>query len=260
MPINANLVERDPECDLNSSPARRVARRSASRCRIRSASAARTAASCCAIPSEVDGAGAAPPQSTGSSMSSRRVLDHRHRRRLRRRDESRTTILDAVSRRTLGDRADHAVGHGGLALPRRRGDPRLQSARARRRPQAAQAHPAHGSRRPLRGGQRTRRGGHRRAPRHARSEAAAAAFNDRSGVYVGSGGGNYQNQYDFFPLMTEAHGELDAFGRELTQRGQPDVAPAHAAEQRAGSHRDPATCSRGRTPASPITAAAARWR
>ena len=50
---------------------------------------------------------------------------------------------------------------------------------------------------------------------------AAAAFNDRSGVFVGSGGGNYQNQYDFFPLMTEAHGELDAFGRELTNAVNP---------------------------------------
>ena len=46
--------------------------------------------------------------------------------------------------------------------------------------------------------------------------AGATAFNDRSGVFVGSGGGNYQNQYDFFPLMTEAHGDLAAFGRELT--------------------------------------------
>ncbi|MBK6336174.1 MAG: 3-oxoacyl-ACP synthase [Betaproteobacteria bacterium] len=46
-------------------------------------------------------------------------------------------------------------------------------------------------------------------------EAAAAVYSDRCGVYVGSGGGNYQNQYDFFPLMTEAQGTLPAFGREL---------------------------------------------
>jgi 3-oxoacyl-[acyl-carrier-protein] synthase-1 len=45
--------------------------------------------------------------------------------------------------------------------------------------------------------------------------AAAAVFSDRCGVYVGSGGGNYQNQYDFFPLMTEANEALPAFGREL---------------------------------------------
>ncbi|HOX05722.1 MAG TPA: hypothetical protein PK280_04925, partial [Planctomycetota bacterium] len=41
----------------------------------------------------------------------------------------------------------------------------------------------------------------------------AAAYSDRTGVIVGSGGGNFQNQYDFFPLMTEARGDLGAFGR-----------------------------------------------
>ena len=46
-------------------------------------------------------------------------------------------------------------------------------------------------------------------------EGAAAAFSDRTGVYVGSGGGNYQNQYDFFPLLTAAQRDLPAFGREL---------------------------------------------
>jgi 3-oxoacyl-[acyl-carrier-protein] synthase-1 len=50
---------------------------------------------------------------------------------------------------------------------------------------------------------------------------AATAFNDRSGVFVGSGGGNYQNQYDFFPLMTEANDNLEAFGRELTNAVNP---------------------------------------
>ncbi|MGE5850848.1 MAG: beta-ketoacyl synthase N-terminal-like domain-containing protein, partial [Candidatus Methylomirabilota bacterium] len=29
----------------------------------------------------------------------------------------------------------------------------------------------------------------------------AATFNDRTGVFVGSGGGLYQNQYEFFPLL-----------------------------------------------------------
>ena len=50
---------------------------------------------------------------------------------------------------------------------------------------------------------------------------AAAAYSDRSGVYVGSGGGNYQIQYDYFPLFTETHGELPAFGRELTDMVNP---------------------------------------
>ena len=42
-----------------------------------------------------------------------------------------------------------------------------------------------------------------------------ALFNDRSGVFVGSGGGTYNSNYDFFPLMTTARGDLQAFGREL---------------------------------------------
>ena len=45
---------------------------------------------------------------------------------------------------------------------------------------------------------------------------AAAAYSDRSGVYVGSGGGAYNSQYDFFPLMTEADGDLVRFGEELS--------------------------------------------
>ena len=52
-------------------------------------------------------------------------------------------------------------------------------------------------------------------------EAAAAIYSDRTGAYVGSGGGNYQNQYDFFPLFAEAHGELPAFGRELANTVNP---------------------------------------
>ncbi len=44
---------------------------------------------------------------------------------------------------------------------------------------------------------------------------AAPQFNDRSGVFVGSGGGNYRSNYDFFPLLTAAGGDLQKFGREL---------------------------------------------
>jgi 3-oxoacyl-[acyl-carrier-protein] synthase-1 len=43
----------------------------------------------------------------------------------------------------------------------------------------------------------------------------AAAWSDRTGVYVGSGGGTYANQYDYFPLLQTAHGDLATFGREL---------------------------------------------
>jgi len=44
---------------------------------------------------------------------------------------------------------------------------------------------------------------------------AAAGFNDRTGVYVGSGGGTYEAQHDFLPLVAAAAGDLKAFGREL---------------------------------------------
>lgn len=44
---------------------------------------------------------------------------------------------------------------------------------------------------------------------------AQARFNDATGIYVGSGGGGYQNQYDFLPLLAAADGSLPVFGREL---------------------------------------------
>ena len=46
-------------------------------------------------------------------------------------------------------------------------------------------------------------------------EGGAAEFAERTGLYAGSGGGNYQNQYDYFPLVVETGGALSAFGREL---------------------------------------------
>jgi 3-oxoacyl-[acyl-carrier-protein] synthase I len=59
------------------------------------------------------------------------------------------------------------------------------------------------------------------ARRDALDGAAAAEYSDRTGVYVGSGGGNYESQYDYFPLLTEAHDELPAFGRELANTVNP---------------------------------------
>ena len=44
---------------------------------------------------------------------------------------------------------------------------------------------------------------------------AAADYSDRTGIYVGSGGGAYNTQYDYFPLMAEAGGDLVRFGQEL---------------------------------------------
>ena len=49
----------------------------------------------------------------------------------------------------------------------------------------------------------------------------AAAYSDATGVIVGSGGGNFQNQYDYFPLLTAAAGDLPAFGRELADTVNP---------------------------------------
>jgi 3-oxoacyl-[acyl-carrier-protein] synthase-1 len=48
-----------------------------------------------------------------------------------------------------------------------------------------------------------------------------ARFNDRSGVFVGSGGGAYQNNYDFLPVLTEAKGNVRAFGREVVSLVNP---------------------------------------
>jgi 3-oxoacyl-[acyl-carrier-protein] synthase-1 len=53
------------------------------------------------------------------------------------------------------------------------------------------------------------------------SSAEAATFSDRTGVYVGSGSGNFQNQYDYFPLLTVANDSLPEFGRELANTVNP---------------------------------------
>ena len=50
---------------------------------------------------------------------------------------------------------------------------------------------------------------------------AAATFNDRTGVYVGSGSGNFENQYDYFPLLATANGSLPEFGKELANTVNP---------------------------------------
>jgi 3-oxoacyl-[acyl-carrier-protein] synthase-1 len=59
------------------------------------------------------------------------------------------------------------------------------------------------------------------AHRDTLDERAAALYSDRTGVFVGSGGGNYANQYDFFPLLTATKDELPAFGRELSDNVNP---------------------------------------
>jgi 3-oxoacyl-[acyl-carrier-protein] synthase-1 len=59
------------------------------------------------------------------------------------------------------------------------------------------------------------------AYREALEPAAMAAVNDRTAVYVGLGGGGYQNEYEFFPLLTTANGDLGTFGRELAASVNP---------------------------------------
>lgn len=52
-------------------------------------------------------------------------------------------------------------------------------------------------------------------------EDSQGGFNDRTGLFVGSGGGNYSSNYDYLPLITEAKGELPAFGAELSNMVTP---------------------------------------
>jgi 3-oxoacyl-[acyl-carrier-protein] synthase-1 len=50
---------------------------------------------------------------------------------------------------------------------------------------------------------------------------AASEFSDRTGIYVGSGAGAFENQYDYFPLMHDAGGDLAKFGRDLADTVNP---------------------------------------
>ena len=59
------------------------------------------------------------------------------------------------------------------------------------------------------------------AHRDALAPDAANEFADRTGIYVGSGGGAFENQYDYFPLMRDAKGDLGAFGRDLADAVNP---------------------------------------
>lgn len=52
-------------------------------------------------------------------------------------------------------------------------------------------------------------------------EEANTLFADRTGIYVGSGGGAYESQYEFFPLMSAADGDLRVFGEELAASVNP---------------------------------------
>jgi 3-oxoacyl-[acyl-carrier-protein] synthase I len=59
------------------------------------------------------------------------------------------------------------------------------------------------------------------AHRETLAASVAAQFNDRSGVFAGSSGGTFRSTYEFFPLLTQAAGDLAAFGRELEMTVDP---------------------------------------
>jgi 3-oxoacyl-[acyl-carrier-protein] synthase-1 len=50
---------------------------------------------------------------------------------------------------------------------------------------------------------------------------AAVRVADATGVFVGSGGGAFANQYDFLPLIAAGGGSLEHFGRELSATVNP---------------------------------------
>jgi 3-oxoacyl-[acyl-carrier-protein] synthase-1 len=50
---------------------------------------------------------------------------------------------------------------------------------------------------------------------------AAAAFNERTGVFTGSSGGEYRSQHDFFPIMAASGGDLFEIGRGLAENISP---------------------------------------
>lgn len=57
--------------------------------------------------------------------------------------------------------------------------------------------------------------------RESLDEAAVIDFTDQTGCYVGSGGGAFEVNYDFFPLMAEAGDSLPQFGKELSNMVNP---------------------------------------
>jgi 3-oxoacyl-[acyl-carrier-protein] synthase-1 len=46
-------------------------------------------------------------------------------------------------------------------------------------------------------------------------------FNERTGIYVSSSGSKFYQQYDFFPLFSEAQGDIKKFGTELSNLVHP---------------------------------------
>jgi 3-oxoacyl-[acyl-carrier-protein] synthase-1 len=59
------------------------------------------------------------------------------------------------------------------------------------------------------------------AHRETLDPAAKIQFNDRSGIFAGSGGGNYGCNYDFFPAMASAGGDLKKFAEQFAESVNP---------------------------------------
>jgi 3-oxoacyl-(acyl-carrier-protein) synthase len=59
------------------------------------------------------------------------------------------------------------------------------------------------------------------AEREKLEPSALAQFNDRSAVFAGSGAGNFRSGYEFFPLLTQAAGDMTVFGRDLETTVEP---------------------------------------
>jgi 3-oxoacyl-[acyl-carrier-protein] synthase-1 len=59
------------------------------------------------------------------------------------------------------------------------------------------------------------------AQREKLEPSASTSFNDRSAVFAGSGGGNFRSSYEFFPLLTQAAGDMAIFGRDLETTIEP---------------------------------------
>jgi 3-oxoacyl-[acyl-carrier-protein] synthase-1 len=55
------------------------------------------------------------------------------------------------------------------------------------------------------------------AHRDTLNDAAKIHFNDRSGIFTGSGGGNYGCYYEIFPAMAPAGGDLKKFGAQFSE-------------------------------------------
>ena len=161
--------------------------------------------------------------------------DHRRGRRVLRRQVARRNPGGGDGR-PIVDRAGSAVGRRAVADAARRRSRRLQPTRNGRGSQAAQAHPAHRSLRPLRGGSRDRRRGAGRASRNAGRGRSRDVFRPHRRVRR-FGQRQFPEPVRLFSAADGGERQPAGIRPRTGQHRQSDVAPALAAEQRAGTHR-----------------------